>query len=598
VKNSLHKILSDLQEEGLISNTVERVAEIDALVDKESVPDGFEVDQSGVWCLQTKTNSPAERVWLSASLRVIAYTRDHKNENHGRVLQFEDIDGQRHEWTMPMELTVEPAKVLGALLNMGLRIAQPKKERDLLLMYITQSNPIRRTRCVLQCGWFNGAFVLPSRTIGYIQEERIIYHNPAAGESKHDQAGTLADWKSEVAKMACGNSRLILSISAAFTGPLLDLMNHENIGIHYRGNSSLGKSTAEYVGNSVWGNSSGVRTFRATANGLEGIASLHNDRLLCLDELGQISPMEAGQVIYMLGNGAGKTRSTQHGLAKPQALWRLVFLSTGELSLAQLMNEVGKRVKAGQEVRFIEVPADTGIHGLFESLHGFEGGSDFSMHLRESSARLYGTASIAFLEWLVEDIDGAIDMVKTIVNGLKQRYLPKAASAQVIRVFNHLALIAAAGELASQFGVTGWKTEEAISGVIKCFQDWLNARGDMGMHEEKEALTQVRSYFEFHGESRFTPWELGLEDKSRTINRVGYRKFADVGVEFYVFPDAFRNEICKGLDYRFVEKICIKQKLLLPATDGSPTRGERLPGIEKNKRCYRFTSEVLSGEKE
>lgn len=598
--NILHKTDLDLQEKEQISNTMERIAEINALVDKDTLPNDFELDEDGVWYLQEKPNEAPERLWLSFPLHVTAYTRDHRSENHGRIVEFQDIDGHRHQWTMPMELLAgEGTKILGALLNMGLRISQQKKARERLLEYITKCNPVRRGRCVLQCGWFNGVFVLPAQTIGYIQGEKIIYQNLSAFESKTDISGTLVEWQDKVAKQACGNSRLILSMSAGFAGPLLELMNHENIGIHLRGNSSLGKSTAEYVANSVWGSPAGIHTFRATANGLEGIASLYNDRLLCIDELGQISPVEAGHVIYMLGNGVGKGRATQHGLAKKAMRWRLVFLSTGELSLSQLMNEAGKRVMGGQQVRLLEVPADTGVYGLFENLHGFEGGADFSTYLREACTQHYGIASRVFLKRLVEDVEGAVDMVKTIINGIRQRYLPKASSAQVIRVFNHLALVAAAGELASQFGITGWATEEAMAGVMKCFQAWLDARGGSGMHEEKEALSQIRSYFELHGESRFTPWEREAEDTSRTINRAGYRKETDEGTEFYVFIEAFRKEICKGLDYHLAEKVCIKYKLLLPDSDGSsPTRPERLPGMKKTKRCYRFTTEILEGEKE
>lgn len=158
--------------------------------------------------------------------------------------------------------------------------------------------------------------MLPSATIGSVQSERIIHQNSSAIECINDTFGSLDDWKEQIAKKACGNSRLILAISASFAGPLLHLMNHENIGIHFKGSSSLGKSTALSVENSVWGHSSNIHTFRATANGLEGIASLYNDRLLCLDELGQISPLEAGHVVYMLGNGMGKARANQYGLAR------------------------------------------------------------------------------------------------------------------------------------------------------------------------------------------------------------------------------------------------------------------------------------------
>ncbi|CEK09175.1 DUF927 domain-containing protein [Legionella hackeliae] len=39
---------------------------------------------------------------------------------------------------------------------------------------------------------------------------------------------------------------------------------------------------------------------------LEGLASLHNDGLLILDELSQMDPREAGEAAYLLANGQGK----------------------------------------------------------------------------------------------------------------------------------------------------------------------------------------------------------------------------------------------------------------------------------------------------
>ncbi len=216
---------------------------------------------------QRKDEAPT-REWICSPLWVKAYTRDHRNENHGRVLEFQDIDNHMHRWTMPMDLLAyEGAKIIGTLLNMGLIITPKKYGKERLLEYISRATPPRRARCVSQCGWFNYTFVLPSCVIGYIQGEKIVYQHASTLEMKNSESGSLADWREQVAKKAIGNSRLILSISAAFAGPLLHLLNHENIGIHYRGNSSLGKSTAEYVGNSVWAPPANIHTFRATANG-------------------------------------------------------------------------------------------------------------------------------------------------------------------------------------------------------------------------------------------------------------------------------------------------------------------------------------------
>ena len=91
-------------------------------------------------------------------------------------------------------------------------------------------------------------------------------------------------------------------------------------------------------------------------------------------KLAQVDAREAGEVAYMLANGTGKQRAQRDGLAKPKASWRLLFLSAGEIGLAQHMREAGKKARAGQEVRLADIPADAGAgYGLFETLHGYPG---------------------------------------------------------------------------------------------------------------------------------------------------------------------------------------------------------------------------------
>ncbi len=587
---------SFLSQEEIKLKTFKRIEEINAYVYKEIIiPVGFEIDPEGLWYTENKENKHPLKEWVSSSLWITGYTRDHNNENHGRVLEFMDIDNHLHTWTMPMELlSGDGSKILSALWNMGLQISVKRKAKEKLLEYIQRCKPTQRFRCVLQCGWYNKAFILPDQTFGYISKERIVFQNPTFIDCGLKESGSIEEWQKNVACKANGNSKLILALCASFSGPLLHLLNHANIGLHFRGSSSLGKSTALQVANSVWGDSSGIQTFRATANGLEGIASLHNDRLLCLDELGQISPVEGGHVIYMLGNGLGKGRANTLGLARMQARWRLVYLSTGELSLSQLMEEGGKNIKAGQEVRFIDIPADTGKYGLFENLHEFSCGADFSKHLHDSSKKYYGCASRVWLKCLVENIDEVESILKMTISEISQRYLPVDSSPQVIRVFNNFALLAAAGELASKFQITGWKNEVAIEGVMKNFNDWVGDRGSHGLYEEKNALSQVKSFFELHGESRFSPWNREIDDRSRTINRAGFKKDESKGVEFYVYIEIFRKEICRGLDCRLVEKLCIKRGYLVPDIEGNATRPEALPGNSKTTRCYKFTSKILN----
>ncbi len=127
------------------------------------------------------------------------------------------------------------------------------------------------------------------------------------------------------------------------------------------------------------------------------MAANRNDALLCLDELGQVDASKAGEISYMLANGQGKRRSSKDGEAKPTKEWRLLYLSTGEICLASHMESAGKKVKAGQEVRQADIPANTGMYGAFEKYPRLSGcGGTFADQLTENSTKYYGVAIRAF----------------------------------------------------------------------------------------------------------------------------------------------------------------------------------------------------------
>lgn len=47
--------------------------------------------------------------------------------------------------------------------------------------------------------------------------------------------------------------------------------------------------------------------------------------------------------------------------------------------------------------------------------------------------------------------------------------------------------MAAALELAGEWGLTGWPEDEGTAAVKTCFADWLRQRGGAGSHEHEEA---------------------------------------------------------------------------------------------------------------
>lgn len=83
--------------------------------------DNFFLNEQGVW-FQPAPNSNGEQpqpIWVCSPLEVLAITRDHNNENHGKLLQFYDYDGMEHRWAMPLELLAGDGTVYRQFLLSG-----------------------------------------------------------------------------------------------------------------------------------------------------------------------------------------------------------------------------------------------------------------------------------------------------------------------------------------------------------------------------------------------------------------------------------------------------------------------------------------------
>jgi putative DNA primase/helicase len=549
----------------------------------------YTVKDTGVWYQEPSQGKPSKPLKICSRLDITAYTRDQQSENWGRLLEFKDKDGIPHSWAIPAEMfSGEGTEYRRILLSMGLEISTNPTARFHLTNYIQSSNPKKRVRCVEQTGWYDNAFVLPHETIGEINEQGVVLQNTSSNFEVYQQSSTLEDWQKYVSSLCIGNSRLIFVLSCAFASALLKRTGDESGGFHLRGPSSSGKTTALVVASSAWGNAKYLTNWRSTINGLEATASLYNDALMPIDEIGQADSKEVGNTAYMLANGCGKQRANRSGGAKKKATWRLLFLSSGEISLTEQMRQAGKRSYAGQELRIADIPADAekGL-GLFENLHGFSSASTFSKALSESSKRYYGSPIRSFLQQITKDLNSLNKVIENLRNEFTKEFLPDNANGQVHRVLNRFSLVAVAGELATQLGITGWSKGETKKAVGICFSAWLESRGGSGSQETKIALTQIQHFFELHGESRFTLWTDG-NPISKTINRAGFfKKNEDGSVEYFVFSEVFKKEICEGLDSSFVAKLLLEQKWIEGDPSGKATRGERLPDGTK-RRCFKF----------
>jgi putative DNA primase/helicase len=596
------------------------------------LPFGFELRGDGWLCYRDsgEGNGPPRMVPVCSRLAVIARTHDRDGDGWGFLLEFDDPAGRVRTWPMPARMLAgDGNEYRSALLGMGLRIAPGVKAKNLLGLYLQQSTPAAFVRCVDRVGWHGRAFVMPRETLqrepaeGEPRPAAIVFQSEGPAENKFKRRGSAADWRNTIGAFARGNSRLMFALSCAFAAPLLRPSGLNSGGFHFRGSSSVGKSKALEAAASVYGGPDFMRTWRNTSNALESIAAAHCDVLLCLDELAQVDAKEAGESAYMLAGETGKGRASRTGQARPLLTWKTLFLSSGEVSLAQHMAEGGKRIRAGQDLRMADIAAEVSPGTSFETLHGFEHGAAFADAISRAAEANHGHTGAEWLRWCVDHVDELRDLVRSGIEDTAGAWVPEHASGQVHRAGRRFALVAVAGEMATRVGLTGWVKGAATAAARACFEAWLAARpGGIGDAETEQMLRQARAWLQLNGAGRFTWWHRALDDRApdkglraglrRMVTkdgtpiksdsdhqrefgeRIGAADAEETTVDYYCFPEIFEREACDGFDAAAVLRLLRDRGHLVPGHGAHLARRERLPGLGL-VRCYRIKSTIFEG---
>jgi putative DNA primase/helicase len=546
----------------------------------------------GVWRFGIKTKGEKmpelTQTYVCGPLRVTAVTTNAADGNFGRLLHFKTTLEKWREWAMPMTLLAGDGIELRAeLLYQGLEV--DPVARGLLAQYIQDKTPRSRIRCVEQTGWAGGglaAFVLPDEVVGP-DAAKVVYQTGHAASDEYTTGGTLAAWRAGIASKAVGNPLLMLSLCAAFAGPVLARCNAESGGIHLVGDSSTGKSTAIEAARSVWGGPGFKRSWRTTGNGLEGAAALFNDCLLALDEISECDPREVGAIVYSLGNGRGKQRAGRTGAARHVKTWRCSVLSSGEFTIGTTMTEGGHRIKAGQSMRLLDVPAKREF-GAWDALHGSDSGNAMTDSLKRESNLNFGHAGRAFLQRLAydeADLTKLLDAIKAL-----PEFTADGADGQVSRSAARFALLALAGELATDYGVTGWPQGEAIKAAAVGFESWRILRGDhRATHEHRQILDRLAEFLERHGDSRFSDKDTPLAPERAALirDRAGWFDEA-MGNRRYLFTASGLKEALRGFDFERAKAVLHTAGALL----GTVARQTRFAD-GGNHRVYTVNPEAL-----
>jgi len=231
----------------------------------------------------------------------------------------------------------------------------------------------------------------------------------------------------------------------------------------------------------------------------------------------------------------------------------------------------------------------------------------------------YGTPIRAFLEQLSGE---GRDALNQVLDGCTARLLEAvknsdaAPGAQASRVLTSVALVAAAGELATSYGLTGWKQGTALEAALYCYRLWARRRAAGTDFETTSIIRLVYDFITRHRDSRFSPIVRGgipagndipgdeQDDEqagddtpggeSGTISgtvyvnnpvvhhRAGWYRDLWNGDRHYLFtPDGF-EEAVRGFDPRHARDELKRLGALIPGKEKVPSK-KKVPGKEKTR---------------
>jgi putative DNA primase/helicase len=459
----------------------------------------------------SKKSGPKGSNPSSAVAKIVGEGRDEWGE---RYLKLSVVDSDRDIAPFSVtELINNPKTLFVALANAGLNAFSSKSQAH-FLAWLHNKRPKKATfKVVTRLGWNSGAYVFPDEIIGKPKKSL----EPALGRldnamlRKYRVRGTLKQWQDQIAAPCKGNSRLMFAVSLAFTGPILPFVSGpKSGGFQFWGDGESGKTTAAMLAGSVWGCHRGegrrekgfVESWNSTAGKVEVTALVHNDGLLILDETKRAGNNDkqrvkvVAEVVFKLAEHTEKERLTS---VEPVRAWRCYFLSTSNLSFAQLGQAGGMDVGKPELGRLTDIPLPQGGYGIYQELHGFDDGEVLSDTLQRRSRRLYGTPIRAFVKRLVKDCQTDKKALKQLLAKQRKTYRRKLKAKveseglkPLNRISGRYATTFAAGTLAIEYGILLWNRKKLLKAILSCQLDQLRFGDAVDQSADPEAALRTK----------------------------------------------------------------------------------------------------------
>lgn len=494
--------------------------------------------------------------------------RDEFGEKY-RVIKFFDEDFIPQVACFPSQwfTKLKDANVWTNLVARGMVIMSGKEKYVSRFLDLLHSVCDKRSWAPSKLGWFEAldehgnqtrpVFVLPEKILGETGDGKEVFFQSTDEVSSKSitNSGSLKEWKTHVADKAFGNYLPMFCIMCGLAGGLSKIANTASGGFHFWGLTSFGKTALLQCAASVWGDASdpqtnsqktSIRKWNATASGLEATAQLHNDIVLCLDEIDELEPGELSKLIYTLTGGTPKSRMQETGGLRKQSYWHIMLLSSGETSTENILKNTGHNKRGGQLHRLPDIRVDVLENGIVQT--ETENAAQFVEDLKLSCSQYYGVAGPVFITWLLNEMEKkgrdkfcremkkAIESVqKMLQSGIDP--LPN----EIRRVLKRMATVAVAGAYASEAGILNWLPHHIQSTILFVRDLWL-ADMDGQFSEIEKALDSLRGSL-LSNQANFE--HLYRDNPKTPFKMMGYRD----DFHIMIYPNVF-DEFCKSYSKR------------------------------------------------
>ena len=541
----------------------------------------IESRQDGVYWVEPNTDKQTGEIinresWLCSPLQVIGTGRDDKDQF--LILRWQ-ARGSENETTQAIPLAdIGEREGWRTLKAGGVNVTTKSGLRAILADWLQRNGSREVWRVAHATGWQCGAYIMPDGEIIGTPDKPVLFNGRSSAAAGYTCRGSAESWRNSVGALAAGNYSMMTGVAAALAAPLIGLAGADGFGIHFYEQSSAGKTTTANVASSLYGNPDQLRlTWYGTALGLANEAAAHNDALMPLDEVGQgADPVSVSQSAYALFNGVGKLQGAKEGGNRDLKRWRTVAISTGEMDLETFIAMAGRKAKAGQLVRLLNIPLSKAVR-----LHQHENGKQHADALKDAWQNNHGAAGREWIKWLADNQQQATEAVREAESRWRG-LIPAEYGEQVHRVGARFAILEAAILLGRV--ITGWDEQTCRDAVQHSYNAWVREFGT-GNKEHQQIIAQCEAFLNANGYSRFAPFP--YDPQSLPIrDMAGYRASGshdDDPIVFYTFPATFEQEIASGFNPKQFARVLVESGMLTPPASG---RGYQRKSPRINKRQY------------